>query len=131
MSNANNQTLGEIILEAIKAKGLNQSKIADKMNVRRQTINQLDRRKTFDIEFLQKLKEATDLDFTGYLYRHPGSNQLNPPGEQLTNSNLKVDPSIEMSLYIKLKSDPSLMNKMGDLLMTIRKEAVKMGFTIL
>lgn len=124
MSTMNNLTLGEIILKAIKEKGLNQSKIADKMNVKRQTINQLDRRKTFDMEFLQKLKKATDLDFTGYLY--PQSNAE----EGLTKSNDKPESSIEMSLSIKLKADPVQLNRMSDLLAIIRAEALKLGFTI-
>jgi transcriptional regulator with XRE-family HTH domain len=64
MSNNTGKTLGEIIYEAIKEKGLNQSFVAKKMHVARQAINSLPTRKTFTIEFLNDLKKATGLDFT-------------------------------------------------------------------
>lgn len=120
MSKVFEETLGEKILKAIKEKGLVQSKIADKMKVSRQIINQIDRRKTFDLEFLQKLKEATDLDFTGYLY---------PQKPQEVEE--KIFDIIEMSLAIKLKSTPEQISRMGELLTSIRREAVRMGFTIM
>jgi transcriptional regulator with XRE-family HTH domain len=120
MSKEMDQTLGEKILKAIKDKGLVQSKIADKMKVSRQIINQIDRRKTFDLEFLQKLKEATDLDFTGYLYPQGSATQ-----------DLKVTDLVEMSLAIKLKSTPEQISRMGELLTNLRKEALRMGFTIM
>ena len=120
MSKQIDETLGEKILKAIKNKGLVQSKIADKMKVSRQIINQIDRRKTFDLEFLQKLKEATDLDFTGYLYP-----QKIPEPEE------KSYDLIEMSLAIKIKATPEQISRMGELLTNIRKEAVRMGFTIM
>lgn len=66
MSNDSKKTLGEIILNDIKDRGLNQSKIAEKLHVSRQTINSLDKRKTFTIEFLNDLKRATGLDYTKY-----------------------------------------------------------------
>lgn len=133
MSKKINPSLGEIILQALKDKGLKQSKVADKMNVKRQTINQIDRRKTFDLEFLQKLKDATDLDFTSYIYQNGGNRQNSEDlvSEILTNSNSNAGQQIEMSLAIRLKSDPIHISKMGELLVLINKEAARLGFTIL
>lgn len=66
MAKINTKTLGEIIKEAMKERGIKGSVVARKMNVSRQTINQIDLRKKFDIEFLQNFKEASGLDFTHY-----------------------------------------------------------------
>lgn len=66
MSNNTGKSLGELIYDAIKEKGLNQSFVAKKMHVSRQAINSLPTRKTFTIEFLNDLKKATGLDFTNH-----------------------------------------------------------------
>ena len=63
------KTLGEIIKETMKEKGINNSAVARKMNVSRQAISQIDLRKKFDLEFLQRLKEASGLDFTAIAYK--------------------------------------------------------------
>lgn len=128
MSNRTNQTLGEIIKDALKNKGISQTKVAEKMNVKRQSINQIDRRKTFDLEFLQKLKDATGLDFTQYLYPEAIAKPT-VVNQELTNS--KVDASIEMSLNIKVRSSPNDVSKVSELILLFRKEALRMGFTIL
>src|SRR5690606_1628419 len=62
------KTLGEIIKETMKEKGIKSSAVARKMNVSRQAISQIDLRKKFDLEFLQRLKEASGLDFTTIAY---------------------------------------------------------------
>lgn len=125
MSNEKTQSLGEIIKKGLKEKGLNQSAVAKKMNVSKQVINQIDRRKTFDLDFLQKLKEVTGLDYT--MYTSQNLVQVNSDTADL----LHVDRLVEMSLAIKLKADPFHINKMGDLLISIKKEATRLGFTIL
>lgn len=66
MSNSDSKTLGTLMMEAMREKGLNQSHIAKKMNMSRQTINTLDTRKSFTVDFLIRFKEASGLDFTGY-----------------------------------------------------------------
>ena len=60
--------MGEIIKETMKKKGIKSSAVARKMNVSRQAISQIDHRKKFDLEFLQRLKEASGLDFTTIAY---------------------------------------------------------------
>lgn len=71
MAKVNTKSLGEIIKETMKERGIKGSVVARKMNVSRQTINQIDLRKKFDIEFLHNLKEASGLDFTHYAYDNP------------------------------------------------------------
>jgi len=62
------KTLGEIIKETMKEKGIKSSAVARKMNLSRQAISQIDVRKKFDLDFLQRLKEASGLDFTAIAY---------------------------------------------------------------
>jgi len=62
------KTLGEIIKETMKEKGIKSSTVARKMNLSRQAISQIDVRKKFDLDFLQRLKEASGLDFTAIAY---------------------------------------------------------------
>lgn len=128
MSNKPVKSLGEIIKEALKEKGLNQSAIAKKMNVSKQVINQIDRRKYFDLEFLQSLRDVTGLDFTGYSY-------ITKP-QAITHSaepssSLRNNQQVEMSLAIKLKADADHISQMGEFLLTIKKEASRLGFTII
>lgn len=128
MSNKPVKSLGEIIKEALKEKGLNQSAIAKKMNVSKQVINQIDRRKYFDLEFLQSLKDVTGLDFTGYSYT---SKPLAITHTAEPSSSLRNNQQVEMSLAIKLKADPDHISQMGEFLLTIKKEASRLGFTII
>lgn len=62
------KTLGEIIKATMKEKGINSSVVARKMNLSRQAISQIGLRKKFDLDFLQRLKEASGLDFTAIAY---------------------------------------------------------------
>ena len=62
------KNLGEKIQSDLESMGLNDSAIARKMGVNRQTINQIATRKTFDLLFLQKLKDASGLDYTNYVF---------------------------------------------------------------
>ncbi|GEM_PF-2910369 len=128
MSNKPMKSLGEIIKETLKEKGLNQSAVAKKMNVSKQVINQIDRRKYFDLEFLQSLKDVTGLDFTGYTYT--SKPQANTEAAESASS-LRNSQQVEMSLAIKLKADPDHISQMGEFLLTIRKEATRLGFSIL
>lgn len=131
MSRTVKENLGTVIKEAIKEKGLNQSAVAAKMGFKRQTINQLDRRKTFDLEFLQLLKEATGLDFTDYNFKNePLATKFK---EQLIqySEDKNEGQQVEMILSVKVKSEPDEISKIGDLILIIRREAKKMGFTIL
>lgn len=128
MSNVNGESLGEIIKNALREKGLNQSAIAKKMNVSKQVMNQIDRRKHFDLEFLQKLRDASGLDFTDYHFgKKPTEFHIN----NLDRSTVEMSTQqIEMALSIKLKADPLQISKMGELMMSIRKEATRLGFAI-
>lgn len=132
MSNTNRNSLGELIKKALKEKGLNQSAVAKKMNVSKQVINQIDRRKHFDLDFLQKLKDVTDIDFTNYSFGHTPKSFKRRDDEVEEEEELETGTQqIEMALAIKLKADPYHINKMGELLLSIKKEATRLGFTIL
>lgn len=67
LSKENMETLGEIIKKTLKDKGIKESYVADKMGVSKQVINQIDRRKNFDAEFLKKLEDIVDIDFSVYM----------------------------------------------------------------
>lgn len=54
----------------MKEKGINGSAVARKMNVARQVINQIDKRKKFDLEFLLEFKKASGLDYTQYAFEN-------------------------------------------------------------
>lgn len=70
MSTETRKSLGEIIKDDMKSKGINGSAVARKMKVARQVINQIDRRKKFDYEFLIDFKNASGLDYTKYAYEN-------------------------------------------------------------
>lgn len=132
MSNNENKTLGEIIKDALKEKGLNQTAVAKKMNVSKQVINQLDRRKYFDLDFLERLKKHTDLDFTRYsqsnIEEHTGVEETQ---SQYSLTNVNNVNTVEMTLSVKVRASDSEISQMGNLLMAFKKEALRMGFTIL
>ena len=133
MSNEPARMLGEIIKEALKEKGLNQSAVAKKMNVSKQVINQIDRRKYFDIEFLQKLREVTGLDFTNHSFNINPRQPLTvaEPSGNYRHLSVAKPEQVEMSLAIKIKASPEQINNMGDLLISIKREASRLGFTIM
>lgn len=128
MSTNTHQNIGEKIKNELKERGLNQSAIAKKMNVSKQVINQIDRRKHFDYDFLEKLTDATGINFMKYSPRPYNYNtypvsQVSEPAEN--------NQSIEMSISIKFRSTQEEVNKLADFLNTIRKEALKIGFNLI
>jgi transcriptional regulator with XRE-family HTH domain len=133
MTSEKQETLGEVIKKAIKERGLKESFIAQKMEVSKQTINQINLRKTFDIEWLQKFKAASGLDFTEYAY--PSAIKIDTPYNvpdlpinHLEESKEDFSKKIEISLNIKLSTDESQLAKISELIVHLKKEASKMGF---
>ncbi|MFN0254473.1 helix-turn-helix domain-containing protein [Pedobacter ureilyticus] len=132
MSNNENKTLGEIIKDALKEKGLNQTAVAKKMNVSKQVINQLDRRKYFDLDFLERLKKHTDLDFTRYSQSNIEEHaSVEETQSQYSLTNVNNVNTVEMTLSVKVRASDTEISQMGNLLMAFKKEALRMGFTIL
>lgn len=133
MSNVKDESLGVLIKKAIVESGKKQSVIAKKMNISRQSLNQIDRRKTFDLEFLQLLKDASGIDFTNYIF-NPKKNardfQEDPSKSAVVNSNSNA-PTIDFSLTVKIRAEQEYVNRVSDLLMIFRAEANKMGFSII
>ncbi|WP_407427667.1 helix-turn-helix domain-containing protein [Arcticibacter sp.] len=133
MSNVKDESLGVLIKKAIIESGKKQSVIAKKMNISRQSLNQIDRRKTFDLEFLQLLKEASGIDFTNYIF-NPKKNvrdfQEDPSKYVVVNSSANA-PTIDFSLTVKIRAEQEYVNRVSDLLMIFRAEANKMGFSII
>src|SRR5690606_15279666 len=110
MSSKTVKPLGEIIKEALKERGLNKSAIAKKMNVSKQVINQIDRRKYFDLDFLKKLKDATGLDFT----RYNTSNFFENIDDTIQPVTGDADQlKVEMSLAIKITATQAEISRMG------------------
>ena len=106
------KTLGEIIKETMKEKGIKSSAVARKMNVSRQAISQIDLRKKFDLEFLQRLKEASGLDFTTIAYERitDGATQssdsaINSRGEQPVDLPQGITINIRVTTKDKEKLD--------------------------
>jgi transcriptional regulator with XRE-family HTH domain len=92
MSTEIKKSLGEIIKDDMKLKGINGSAVARKMNVARQVINQIDRRKKFDLEFLIDFKKASGLDYTKYAYENVvGLLQEEEPFHQRNNNNVTLN----------------------------------------
>lgn len=125
------ENLGELIKKAIKDSGLKESFIADKMGISRQYLNQVELKKNFDLDFLQKLKDASKIDFT-YLI-NPIINQdyeeatlISKVEEPLKGLNQNID----ISLNIKISGDSNDFENLSDLIKTIKTEAKKRGFTI-
>lgn len=135
MSTISEKSLGILIKKAIDESGIKQSVIAKRMNVSRQTINQIDRRKTFDLQFLQELKKASGLDFTEYVF-NPGRRGYQAPniGElkvlEEPAGDLRRKPLIDFSLTVKIRAEKEYITKVSDLLMAFRTEADKLGFSI-
>ncbi|WP_257667701.1 helix-turn-helix domain-containing protein [Parapedobacter tibetensis] len=116
MTKINTKTLGEVIKETMKERGIKGSVVARKMNVSRQTINQIDLRKKFDIEFLQNLKEASGLDFTHHAYE---SIMDKMPNEQKVKY-LDRTPGITFNISVmaskeNLENLPSFIKQVEDL----------------
>jgi transcriptional regulator with XRE-family HTH domain len=132
MSKRSIHPLGELIKNAIKESGITQATIAKRMDVPRQMINQIDQRKSFDLEFLQKLKNATGLDFTDHVF-DPKAKKYVP----IQALNMAEEPAvqygaeaIELSLTIKVKAQESTLVQLSEMILFFKKEASNRGFQI-
>lgn len=100
------KTLGEIIKETMKEKGIKSSAVARKMNVSRQAISQIALRKKFDLEFLQRLKEASGLDFTAIAYEKiADSSAMKIPNKQQVDLAQGITINIRVTTKDKEKLD--------------------------
>lgn len=99
------KTLGEIIKETMKEKGIKSSAVARKMNVSRQAISQIDQRKKFDLEFLQRLKDASGLDFSAIAYENMADSATRPLDEQRTDLAEGITINIRLTTKDKEKLD--------------------------
>lgn len=61
------ESLGEFIKRTLKDKGIKEAYVAKRMNVSKQVINQIDRRKNFDYNLLSEISKASGIDFTQYI----------------------------------------------------------------
>lgn len=122
MSTKDNRSLGEIIKEDLKSKGINGSAVARKMKVARQVINQIDRRKKFDIDFLLDLKEASGLDYTRYALDHSAHNLSEPPVEYQKS---------KVTLTINIACPRELVNEFSKFLADVELVSDKYGFQII
>ncbi|QTE38536.1 helix-turn-helix transcriptional regulator [Mucilaginibacter gossypii] len=133
MAKREKQLLGVKIKSAIKQAGISQTVIAEKLNLSRQAVNQLDTRKKFDFEFLQDLKDATGLDFTNYVF-NPKLNDYVPMDSvsllKEPESEYKTADTIELSLSIKINADQGSLSRLSDLIASFKGEATKYGFTL-
>lgn len=128
MSTEKQNSVGERIKKTLKDRGLNQSAIAKKMNVSKQVINQIDRRKYFDLEFLTQLSEASGIDFINFVT--PPSH-LREPNFDYDNISKETSGLIEMSLSIKFKAGAEEVTKFAELMKVLKSEAIKKGFSII
>lgn len=124
MANKSEKSLGEIIKETMKERGIKGAVVARKMNVSRQTINQIDLRKKFDIDFLHSLKEASGLDFTHYAY----DSIIDKMPEKQKLKYLENSPRITVNISIAAKKE-SLEN-LPELIRQMEYLAKKYGFEL-
>ncbi|WP_028297158.1 helix-turn-helix domain-containing protein [Olivibacter sitiensis] len=124
MSNKKAKSLGEIIKETMKERGIKGSVVARKMNVSRQTINQIDTRKKFDIAFLQSLKDASGLDFTYYAYK----DIMDSMSDDSKLKYLESSPRITINISISTKKDN--LNNLPELVTQIEDLSRKLGFEL-
>lgn len=129
LENPENKTLGEIIKQDLVDNGLKQSVVAKKMNVSKQVINQIDRRKNFDLGFLLKLREVTGLDYTKYIPSRYPQNVSQEVGDSTQKNQQNIDV-VEVTLNIKVKSTADQLGRVGELITIFRKQAMQMGFTV-
>lgn len=124
MISKNGKSLGEIIKEALKERGIKASAVARKMNISRQTINQIDRRKKFDIAFLQSLKDASGLDFTHYAYEDVIGNMPEESKQRYLTKSTRVTISISVS------SNTKNLGNLPELITQIEEISKKLGFEL-
>jgi transcriptional regulator with XRE-family HTH domain len=125
-------SLGELILEAIEKSGIAQAVIAQRMGVSRQAINKLATRKTFDLEFLQKLRDASGLDYTNYVFepkskKYVDINELTKVNEPVTEYSSKKN----LTLNFTISCDRQKVNEFSRFLLEIDQVAEKYGFKII
>ncbi|WP_028297156.1 hypothetical protein [Olivibacter sitiensis] len=108
----------------MKERGIKGSVVARKMNVSRQTINQIDTRKKFDIAFLQSLKDASGLDFTHYVYK----DIMDSMSEDSKLKYLESSPRITINISIATKKDN--LNNLPELVPQIEDLSRNLGFEL-
>lgn len=132
MPENNNKSFGVIIKEILVDKGLNQSVIAKKMNVSRQVINQIDRRKNFDYTFLKDLEKATGIDFTIYA---PVPEYLKKvvakEPEVLLEVNEKFNKGKTTTLAMNFEVPSTAYDNLSAFMSAINREADKYGIKVL
>lgn len=136
MSSEMFESLGELIKKEIEKRGLKASFIAKKMGISRQTLNAIGLRKNFDLEWLQKLKAASGIDFTEYAPKsiqrintpYSTENGISESFEEPFSN--KISNKIEIYLSLKITGDDDQVGKIGDLIKSLKSEANKFGFNI-
>lgn len=127
--NNDNLSLGERIKFSMKEANLNFSAIARDLNMSPQSLDQLDRRKNFSLEFLQNLKKATNgvIDFITDATHFENLNS-NENFEEPQVSYGKAD--VELSFNISVKTTKESIAKLGALMEAFNVSARSLGFTL-
>lgn len=127
------ENLGELIRKDIVAKDIPITKIAKKLGMSRQSISQIHLRKSFDLAFLQKLKDVLGLDYLHYfnnekLKKHPNNEVIQVDSENPTpySGNGKV----EVNLNIKITGNGSTFKDVYKFLKVLEDEAEKLKLDI-
>ena len=94
------------------------------MNVSKQVINQIDRRKNFDLTFLLELKEVTGLDFTNFVIPKMGM-----PDQD--NLSVKSAKSRATTLAMNFEVPSTAYDNLSAFMSAINIEAEKYGIKVL
>lgn len=120
------KTLGEIIKQTMKDKGIKSAAVARKMNLSRQAISQIDTRKKFDLDFLQRLKEASGLDFTGIAYEQAAGGHI----DNILNGNAhELTQGITINITVTTK-DKDKLDNLTSFIEEVEESGKRYGFEL-
>lgn len=127
------ENLGEQIRKDIIASGIPISKTAAKLGMSRQSLSQINLRKSFDLEFLQKLKNVTGLDYLDFYTKKPDKKyQTNDDvdGVREATASYISESKMELFLNIRITGKDSDFGNVYQFLQIIKLEAEKFNLLI-
>lgn len=129
------ENLGTLILLELKKRGIKQSYVADQMGIVRQAFNQIKKRKTFDIDFLNQLKNVTGIDYEELIKE----NAINERPDQThsDNSTISVNEgktnystSFKIALNFSIEVNSDNYKSLPSLIEKLKEESEKMGYRL-
>ncbi|MNS82060.1 hypothetical protein D3C72_1157950 [compost metagenome] len=122
------ETLGQKVLFELEKRGVSQAFAAKQLGVTRQYVNKLGTKKTFSIEFLERLRDKLGIDFVEQADYKEAKIEPQPRNEEYSIP--ETGDLFTITLNLELKAKQTNYARLPELITIIKAEAQRMGITI-